>query len=129
VIAAPIDIIIRKAPQLRTRQPDMCYLNSDKTGIRTRRDAQRMPAIEVAPDLVVELLSSDERRQSLAGKLADYAVLGVLEAWLVSPEAETIEVLSLEGESHARCGLFGRGDFVKSAALPGLNLAVDSIVE
>lgn len=129
VIAAPLDIIVRRGPKLQTRQPDITYLNSEKTGIHTRRDAQKMPAIEVAPDLVVELLSPDERRHSLAGKLDDYASLGVLEAWLVSPEAEAIEVLVLQGGSYVRSGIFGRGDTVASRVLPGLDLAVDSIFE
>lgn len=127
-VMSPIDVVVRREP-LRTRQPDIAFLNSSKTGIRTRRDAQKMPAIEVAPDLVVELLSPDERRQSLRGKLADYAFLGVPQVWVVSPEAETIEVLNLSGAVYTRSEIFGRGDVLTSDVLPGLDLAVDSIFE
>jgi Uma2 family endonuclease len=128
VVMSPVDVVVSREP-VRTRQPDIAYLAAESSGVTSLADAEQMPAIEVAPDLVVELLSPDERRQSLRGKLADYAVLGVLEVWLVSPEAETIEVLALNGAVYTRSEIFGRGDVVTSEVLPGLDLAVDSIFE
>ncbi len=127
VLASPIDVIIRKEPRLRTRQPDLLYLNAERTGVHGPDDLEEMPAIEIAPDLVVEMLSPKERRRTLTGKLEDYAALGALEAWLVSRESETVEVLRLQSGAYARTGLYGRGDVVSSSVLPDLNLAVDDI--
>ncbi|MBI3945633.1 MAG: Uma2 family endonuclease [Armatimonadetes bacterium] len=49
------------------------------------------------------------------------------ECWLVSPEAETVEVLRLSPEGAERAGLFGGGDRVHSELLPELELAVDRV--
>lgn len=127
VLIAPIDVIIRKEPRLRTRQPDLLYLNAERTGVHGPEDLEEMPAIEIAPDLVVEMLSPEERRRTQTGKLEDYAALGALEAWLVSRESETVEVLRLESGAYVRAGLYGRGDVVSSSVLPDLNLAVDEL--
>ncbi len=51
------------------------------------------------PGLIVEVLSPTENRRRKEEKLADYAAIGVPEVWLVSPEAETVEVrLPKEGK-------------------------------
>lgn len=35
--------------------------------------------------------------EDLSRKLADYASMGVPEVWVISPEAKTVEALTLEG--------------------------------
>ena len=127
VLPAPIDLIISKSSVLRTRQPDILFLNAEKTGVRGPKDLEAMPSIEVVPDLVVELLSPDEHRRTLTGKLEDYATLGILEVWLVSRESETVEVLSFENGEYRRTALFGHGDTLTSAVLPGFTLNVQTI--
>lgn len=129
LLAAPMDVVIRRTPKLQTRQPDILYFHGDRTGFRSRADVQGIAAFEVAPDLVVEFLSPDERRKTLEGKLKDYAEIGVTEVWLVSSEAETVEVLGLSDGQYHRSGLYGRGDILVSSVLPGLNLSVDTIFE
>ena len=94
VLAAPVDLLIQREP-LRTRQPDVLYLSADRTGIRGRADLQGIQYLEIAPDLVVEVLSPSNTRRDIEGKLEDYRQIGVRECWLVSPEAETVEVLLL----------------------------------
>jgi Uma2 family endonuclease len=63
----------------------------------------------------------------MAEKLADYQKIGVLECWLVSPEAETVEVLKLESDDVERLGIFGIGDEIRSEVLPDLTLQVNEI--
>ena len=41
----------------------------------------------------MEVLSPANTRAERAGKLQDYESLGVPEVWVVSPEAQTVEVL------------------------------------
>src|SRR5262245_29622638 len=93
VLPAPMDVLIEKVPKLRTRQPDVLYL-SRGSGVSSDEDSN---LLTTAPDLVVEILSSSESRRKIREKLKDYSSIGVKECWLISPEAETIEVLDLSG--------------------------------
>ncbi|MGH9835216.1 MAG: Uma2 family endonuclease [Blastocatellia bacterium] len=126
VLPAPVDVLIRKAP-LKTRQPDILYLSAERTGIRGRDQLREMPVIEVAPDLVVEVLSPSDTRGVLRNKLQDYIKIGVRECWLISSEAETVEVLKLSPEGPKRIHLFGAGDTLRSEILPGSKMKVDDI--
>ncbi len=97
VLFAPVDLLIQREP-LRTRQPDILYLSAERTGVRGLTELQGLQFLEIPPDLVVEVLSPSNTRRDVEDKLEDYRNLGVLECWLVSPEAETFEVVSLSAE-------------------------------
>jgi Uma2 family endonuclease len=116
---APLDIVIRREP-LRTRQPDVMFIGREQHFIIGSQ------VIEGAPDLVIEVLSPTNTRQELRGKLDDYRTIGVREAWVVSPEARTVEVLQLT-PAMQRLGLYGLGDLLASQVLPDLRLTVDDI--
>ena len=127
ILPAPIDVIIDRLPRVKARQPDILYLSRQRSGLRRLRDLQNMPQLDIAPDLVVEMLSPEEPQRTLAGKLRDYARIGVPEVWPVSSEDQTVEVLRLENGLYVRSGLYGSGDVIVSHVLPGLNLSVDTI--
>ena len=55
VLVAPIDLIIQRSP-LRIRQPDILYLSAERTGVKGRAELKGLPALEMSPDLVVEIL-------------------------------------------------------------------------
>ena len=76
---------------------------------------------------MIEVLSPTNTRQELQGKLDDYRTIGVREAWVVSPEARTVEVLQLASGATQRLGLYGLGDLLASQVLPDLRLTVDDI--
>ena len=57
----------------------------------------------------------------------DYCTVGVNECWLVSPEADTVEVLRLTPEGPERAALYGVGEAVQSLTFPELTLALDDI--
>lgn len=126
ILPSPVDVLIRKSP-LKTRQPDLLFLSAERTGITGRAQLRDMPIIEVPPDIVVEVLSPSDRRGVLRNKLQDYIKIGVRECWLISPEAETAEVLKLSPEGAKRIHLFGAGDTLRSDALPGFKMKVDDI--
>jgi Uma2 family endonuclease len=67
-----------------------------------------------APDLIVEVLSPSENRRRKEEKLADYAVIKVPEVWLVSPEAETVEVLLLKEGKLERSVILAEGSLEPS---------------
>jgi len=66
---------------------------------------ERMPSLpetayfQLAPDWVCEVLSPSTARMDRVDKLPIYAREGVRHAWLVDPEARTLEVLALH-EGH-----------------------------
>ena len=126
VFAAPLDVLVQREP-LRTRQPDVLYLNSERTGIRERADYRGMNFLEVPPDLVVEVLSPSNSRREIQSKLRDYRQVGVYECWLVSPEAETVEIIDLAGVDAATTAVFGVEDTLQSSLLPGFSLELQAV--
>ncbi len=121
VLPAPLDVMISRHP-LRVRQPDVLYLNSQRTGIRERSDVVGMNFLEAPPDLTMEVLSPSNTRREVQGKLEDYRRIGVYECWLVSPEAETVEIISLTGQEPESVAIFGVDATLRSELLPGIAL-------
>ena len=63
--------------------------------------------IHSPPQLVAEVLAPGE---DLSRKLADYASLGVPEVWVVSPEAQTVEVLTSRSGTLLLSSISGASD-------------------
>ncbi len=122
VLYAPLDIIIQRDP-LRTRQPDLLFISNQRANI------VQDDRIHGAPDLVVEILSPGNTRAEIKGKLSDYAQIGVLECWLVSPQAQTVEVLQLQNGEWQRLRIHGPGETIQSTTLPGLDLPLSQIFQ
>ena len=126
VLAAPVDMLVQREP-LRTRQPDVLFLSAERTGFRDNSQLRGLQYLEVSPDLVVEVLSPSNTRRDIADKLDDYRRIGVLECWLVSPEAETMEVIDLSGSRLRSIGLFGVGHELRSQVLGDFTLGLRDI--
>ena len=126
VLAAPVDLLIQREP-LRTRQPDILYLNAERTGIRGRAELKGLQFLEIPPDLVVEILSPSNTRRDLEGKLADYLAIGVLECWLVSPEAETLEVVRLSAQGTEVVDIIGVDGSLRSGILEEFTLDLGEV--
>ena len=94
-------LVIRQNP-LSTRVPDIAvFIRSNVV--------ERDGYIHSAPELVVEVLSPANTRSERAEKLKDYESLGVPEVWVVSPEAQTVEVLLLKDARLATASLLREG--------------------
>jgi len=120
VFFAPLDVVLF---DVNVVQPDALFISKDRMNIITETNVQG------APDLVVEVLSPGTAHLDRTDKRDLYARFGVREYWLVSPEAGTIEVLTLREGAYARLGLFGSGDTVKSDVLSGLSFKTDAVFE
>jgi Uma2 family endonuclease len=95
-------LVIRLDP-LITRVPDIAvFIRSNVV--------ERDGYIHSAPELVVEVLSPANTRSERAGKLKDYESLGVPEVWVVSPEAQTVEVLLLQSGELRTAALLRQGE-------------------
>ena len=126
VLPAPVDLLIQREP-LRTRQPDILYLSAERTGMRGRSQLRGVHFLEIPPDLVVEVLSPSSSRRDIEERLADYKGIGVLECWLVSPEAETIEVLRLSSNEAATEVIFGADGTLTSDVFSDFTLPIREI--
>jgi Uma2 family endonuclease len=107
-------LVIRRDP-LTTRVPDIAVF------IRSQV-VEQDGYIHSAPELIVEVLSPANTRAERSEKLKDYESLGVPEVWVVSPEARTVEVLSLTDGRLTTTALLREGQ-LKPEHLPGV--AVD----
>jgi len=126
VLPAPVDLLIQREP-LRTRQPDILYLSAERTGMRGRSQLRGVQFLEIAPDLVVEVLSPSNSRRDIEDKLADYKRIGVLECWVVSPEAETVEVVNLLPDDTSTEAIFGVDGTLISKVLSEFTLPIREI--
>jgi Uma2 family endonuclease len=87
VVTSVFGLVIRPKP-LALKVPDLAVLRADHM-------VEKDGYIHSAPELVVEVLSPANTRSERAEKLKDYEILGVPEVWVVSPEAQTVEILLL----------------------------------
>jgi Uma2 family endonuclease len=126
VIFAPCDIVIRREP-LRARQPDLFVFLRGRGDIDDLENLLDQPVIEVAPDVTIEIVSKNETRRSRAEKIEDYRRIGVKECWIVSPQAQTIEVLQLSPEGMRTVGIYGAGMRIHSEILEELEIPVDGM--
>jgi Uma2 family endonuclease len=77
--------------------------------------------LDVAPDLVVEILSPDDRWSEVKKKLRDYFEAGVPLVWIVDPEEKTLSAY----RSLTEVLEFGEKDVVNAQdILPGFSLPV-----
>ena len=127
VLYAPVDVMISKSP-LKTRQPDVLFISFAQMQRYGLDNIERLPYLEVAPDLVIEIVSPSESAQHVEGKLVDYQRIGVQECWLVRSPVETIEVVQFAGGVSRTVNTFGRGQRIQSSVLPNWQPTVDALL-
>jgi len=88
VVTAIFGLVIRREP-LTTRVPDLAVFVAAQM-------VEQDGYIHSAPELLVEVLSPANTPAERADKLRDYESLGVPEVWVLSPEAETVEILQIQ---------------------------------
>jgi Uma2 family endonuclease len=115
---APVDVFIGDAAPV---QPDLLLLLPDQLHLESAR------GIEGPPALVVEVLSPSNPEHDRIVKRAAYARGGVLEYWLVSPEAGIIEILVLDGDRYRTLARVGGDELLTSTVLPELHTPVSTV--
>jgi len=93
------------------RNPDTVR-GADVAFISNARIAKRGASgfMDIAPDLVVEILSPDDRMSEMLKKLEEYFSIGVRLVWVVDPETESV---------YAYRSLTDVRHFKKNDSLPG----------
>ncbi len=117
IFDAPLDVFLGED----VVQPDILFIDKE------RREIIREDGVHGAPDLIVEILSPATAARDRTYKRTLYARHGVREYWLVDPETQTIEVLTLGKRGYRRAGLFEKGQTLRSSLLAGLSLSLDEV--
>ena len=102
------------------REPDIVFVAAEHAD-------RFLDAYALGADLVVEVVSPDDRRRDLETKRGEYAQAGIPEYWIVDPETQRITVLTLAGAEYAVRGDFGAGEQATSALLPGFAVDVAAV--
>ena len=119
VITSVFGLVVRSEP-LALRVPDLAVFHADRV-------VEREGYIHSAPELVVEVLSPANTRSERSEKLQDYESLGVPEVWVVSPEAETVEVLLLNEERRLITSSLLRDGQLKPTHFPQASVDIAAI--
>jgi Uma2 family endonuclease len=86
VLNGEVGIYIRRDPDT-VRAADLLYISEE------RHDGLRSPSyLDVAPELVVEILSPDDRWSEVTKKLSDYFEAGVTRVWVLDPKPRRVFV-------------------------------------
>ncbi len=104
----------------RAPEPDIAIIREGRRGVLEGR------WVEGAPDIAVEILSTD-RSRDLVRKRQIYAEAGVLEYWPIDPRSDTVTQLELRGGEYVERAVLGADDTLTTPLLPGLAIPLADI--
>jgi Uma2 family endonuclease len=87
VMTGAVGVYTRRNPD-RVRGADAVFLSKERWP-----DGPPDGFLEGVPELVVEIMSPNDRWQDVRQKLAEYCALGVQWVWIVEPENRTVLVI------------------------------------
>ena len=118
ILGSTFGLMIAEDP-LTCRSPDLAVFWKEKRVIRDGLDWS-------APDLIIEVISPSETKRRKQEKIDDYASIGVPEVWLLSPEAQSVEVwLLIEGQL-SRAAILVEGS-LQPTRFPGVSISIPEI--
>lgn len=110
------------------RGPDVMFISYARWPKEARRSAPGVPVKlpPVAPDVVVEVVSPNDRRAEVQEKVEEYLAAGTLAVWVVRPDERTVAI-HRGGSSPS---ILGEGDAIEDQPeLPGFRRMVSEIFE
>lgn len=117
LIVAPFDVILSDTDVV---QPDIVFIAT------AHRDRIGSRGVRGAPDLVIEVLSED-RRKDLHVKKKLYAQHGVPEYWAFDPDADLVYAHTLKDAPAAPPRVLSASDTLATPLLPGLSIPLADI--
>ncbi|MBI4632169.1 MAG: Uma2 family endonuclease [Chloroflexi bacterium] len=118
VLVAPFDVYFSEDEFV---QPDILFVAKDHSERLTDH------GVRGAPDLVIEIVSPGSTRMDRITKRNLYAKHGVPEYWIISPNEQTIEVLTLQNRKYETAGFYEEDDSIASPTLIGFSCVVRDI--
>jgi Uma2 family endonuclease len=117
-MSGEVGIYTRRNPDT-IRAADVTFISNERL-VR----AQAEGYLDVAPELVVEIMSPGNTWSEVQEKLAEYFAVGVLMMWVVDPQLEQIHVY----RSPEQVRLLGKQDVLMGEdVLPGFQVALAEI--
>jgi Uma2 family endonuclease len=117
VLTAPLPVRLWAK---KFREPDIIFLNA-----MTR--LQQTEQYVVHPDLVMEVVSSDDPDRDYEKKRQEYAQAGIPEYWIVDPFQGRILVLVLQDQQYSVYGEFQPGERATSKLLHDFGVEVSDV--
>ena len=118
ILGSNFGLMISRDP-LTCRSPDLAMYWRDKIVIQDG-------LYWSPPDLIVEVISPSESKRRKEEKLEDYASIGVPEAWLVSPEARSVEIRLLWDRKLETAQILVTGD-LRPARFPDVLIEIPAL--
>lgn len=78
------------------------------------------------PDLIIEVISPSETKRRKEEKISDYSSISVPEVWLLSPQAQSIEVWLLSQEQLHRTAILVEGA-LQPTRFPGVSINISEL--
>ena len=118
VLGGEAGIVIRRDPDT-LRGADVAYISRERLA-----RACSQGYLDVAPELIVEIVSPNDRWTDLTAKLEDYFSIGVDLVWVVDPQRRRVSCY----RSPTDLALLGPGDTLTAEPiLPGFMLPVSEL--
>ena len=115
------DVIVALSLESRILySPDLVVILQGSRAVVTDR------MVEGVPDIVVEILSSD-RRRDLVRKRRVYAEAGVPEYWIFDPRADTATLLELRDGEYVERAVLDSDGTLTTPLLPGLAIPLGDV--
>ena len=116
-----MEVVFGEGRAREVAQPDLVFIST------VRLHIVKLPAIEGAPDLVVEILSGGTQDRDRGYKYTLYARYGVSEYWMIDPIQKGVDVLVLGVDGYGVPYRYGLDAILESVQLPGLRLSIAEI--
>ena len=114
LVKCEVQVPVLRPGDAANRYPDLVVLREEHLDLTQRRltITLDMPP----PRLIAEVVSPGKtnRDRDYIHKRAQYAAIGVPEYWLLDSEAQTVMVLTLDGEAYREVGLFRGNETIAS---------------
>lgn len=117
VLSGEVGIYTRRNPD-RVRGADIVFVSKERL--------QKIPEgfLEVAPELVVEIISPSDRWSDMRRKIDEYFAIGVQWIWVVEPEDQVVQIYHSRTDARE---LTKNDTLVGEGVLEGFNLPVASL--
>ncbi|MEO5355971.1 MAG: Uma2 family endonuclease [Nitrospirae bacterium YQR-1] len=120
VYYSPLDIIFEEG--INRLQPDILFIRKDNMSIF-------QDWIRGVPDMVCEIISPGSYEMDTAIKKAIYEKYRVPEYWIVMPEPQTVEILTIADDKYKLHSVAALEGFVTSKVIEGLQVNLNDIFE
>ena len=114
-----------RLPSGDTLEPDVSFISYAR--LQAGPAPRRGKFLEIAPNLVVEILSTPTALRDRTEKKDIYERNGVDEYWLVDTDRQEVTVFRLVNGRYGTPLIFRTGDTLSSVALPQLQLPVSNL--